>query len=287
MRRAATGLTLLMIAGLVVSAPAAAQEVVPVTDLPRQTHVHGLAVDPVDASFLFIATHHGFYRVGPDGLAERISIVQDFMGFTPHPTAIGTMFASGHPANGGNLGLIVSNDGGRTWAQRSPGANGPVDFHMMALSRADPDVIYGVFGALQRSVDGGFTWRIVGSLPAQTVDLAASSIDPNTLYAAAVGGLFKSEDAGATWTTLFEGAPVSLVEVGPNGELYAFALGRGLLFSAFEGGDLETIVTNLGQRYLSHLAIGDTDNQKLFAADQFNEVLVSNDGGRTWRSFGR
>ena len=37
----------------------------------------------------------------------------DYMGFIPHPTDPSLLFASGHPAGGGNLGFIVSNDGGK------------------------------------------------------------------------------------------------------------------------------------------------------------------------------
>lgn len=158
---------------------------------------------------------------------------------------------------------------------------------MLTVSGADPDVIYGAFGSLQRSVDGGFTWMVVGNLPAQTVDLAASARDSDTLYAATVGGLFKSADAGATWASLFEERLSPLSKLAPNGEFYAFVLGRGLLFSAFEGGKIQIIATDLGQRYLAHLAVDGTGDQTLLAADQFSEILVTRDGGRTWRAFGR
>ncbi|MGV8838841.1 MAG: exo-alpha-sialidase [Bauldia sp.] len=264
---------------------AEAQDAIPVAAFPGQTHVHGLAIDPTDPSFLFIATHHGLYRSGPDGQAELVSVVQDFMGFSPSPDAR-TIFASGHPATGGNLGLIVSNDNGRTWVQRSPGLNGPADFHMLAVSRADPKVIYGVYGGLQRSSDAGLTWTASGQVPTQTVDIAASAIDPNRIYAAAVGGLFVSADAGASWTPLVEGAPVSVVELGPNGELYAFALGQGLLVAANENAPLEAIPTDLGPLYLIHLALDPTNIQRIFAADQAGEILVTDNRGQTWRRFG-
>jgi photosystem II stability/assembly factor-like uncharacterized protein len=265
---------------------ASAQDTIPVAAFAGQTHVHGLAVDAADPGFLFIATHHGLYRAGSDGIATRVSVVQDFMGFSPSPVDGRTMFASGHPAAGGNLGLIVSSDGGRTWAQRSPGLQGPADFHMLAVSRADPNVIYGVFGGLQRSNDAGVTWAMAGQVPPRTVDIAASAVDPNRIYAAAVGGLFVSTDAGATWAPLVEGAPVSLVELGPGGELFAFALGRGLLVAPTEREPMQAIATDLGELYLTHLAPDPTRSDLLFAADQFNEVLMSEDGGRSWRRFG-
>jgi hypothetical protein len=114
-----------------------AAETVAVSDLSTLTPIHGLAVDRRDPSRLLIATHHGLFRIGADGKAERLSPVQDFMGFTPHPSNPSRLYAGGHPAQGGNLGFIASDDQGRIWSQASPGANGPVDFHQMTVSPAD------------------------------------------------------------------------------------------------------------------------------------------------------
>jgi hypothetical protein len=165
-----------------------ATEVMTMGEFQRHTHIHGLAVDGKDPFKLLIATHHGLFRAGPDGKAERISEVQDFMGFNPHPKEPNTLYASGHPARGGNLGFIASADQGRTWRQISPGVNGPVDFHQMTVSPADPKTIYGSYGGLQVSQDGGQTWKLVGPAPEKLIDLASSAKDANTLYAATEGG---------------------------------------------------------------------------------------------------
>lgn len=92
-----------------------AAEPLSVTELTRQTHVHGLAVDRADPSRLYLATHHGLYAIGQDGTATLVSEDRnDYMGFTPHPSDVTTLYASGHPAGGGNLGVLASKDGGRT-----------------------------------------------------------------------------------------------------------------------------------------------------------------------------
>src|SRR3546814_9243858 len=58
-----------------------------VSDLTGETHFHGIAVDPRNPDRLYLATHHGFFAVGPDGVAQQISETEDdFMGFTPHPS---------------------------------------------------------------------------------------------------------------------------------------------------------------------------------------------------------
>src|SRR5262245_38144593 len=210
-----------LMTALSMTAQPARAERVPLATLDRQTHYHGIAVDPADPSRLYLATHHGFYLVYPDGTAERISVVQDFMGFTPHPTDPSILYASGHPSSGGNLGFLLSADGGATWSQVSPGYNGPVDFHQMDVSPADPQVIYGNYGDIQVSRDAGKTWQMAGPAPQGLISLAASAQDANRIYAGTEGGLLVSDDAGATWRkAAFEGEIVTMVTTGPDGALY-------------------------------------------------------------------
>lgn len=281
----------ILLGGLALSAALAAglvarAEPIPVSQLKQQTHIHGLAVDRHDPENLLIATHHGLFRAGPDGEAERISVVQDFMGFTPHPSDPGTLYASGHPADGGNLGFIASTDGGANWNQVSPGEGGPVDFHQMTVSPADPTVVYGAFGGLQVSRDAGKTWSIAGPLPEQLIDLAASARDADMLYAATESGLLVSKDAGETWQAAVKGSPVSLVEVTPDGTLYAFVLGQGLMRSEEERMDLVPIGADWGDRILLHLAIHPADKERIFVASHEGEILVSDDGGASWTGLG-
>jgi hypothetical protein len=62
----------------------------------------------------------------PPGPATMMKVRADKpngrMGFTPHPTNPSILYASGHPAGGGNLGFIASEDGGRSWSQAKDGA---------------------------------------------------------------------------------------------------------------------------------------------------------------------
>ena len=261
-------------------------ELMPVSQLASHTHIHGLAVDRQDPAFLLIATHHGLFRAGTDGQAERISVVQDFMGFNPHPNDPTRLFASGHPAEGGNLGFIASTDGGSSWTQISPGANGPVDFHQMTVSPADPQRIYGAYGNIQVSRDGGRTWEIAAPAPEGLIDIAASAEIPDKLYAATKSGLLVSTDGAKSWNPILEGVPVALVEVTSEGTLFAFILGRGLIRSAEAPLDFATVNSDWGSRILLHLAIDPTDPERLFAATEASQVLMSTDGGQSWRPMG-
>lgn len=261
---------------------------VPLSELEVSTHIHGLAVSRADPSRLLIATHHGLYRAGPDGTAELISKVQDFMGFNAHPADPDMLYASGHPADGGNLGFIASEDGGKTWRQISPGVDGPVDFHQMTVSPADPGRIYGAFGDIQVSGDSGRIWSIAGPAPEGLIDLAASSNSADTLFAATETGLLVSKDAAKTWTGVLEGSPVTMVEVAPDGTVYAFVLGQGLMRSDQEDPlALEAVSTGFGDGYLLHLAVDPSDPRRLFAATGEGDILQSSDRGVTWSEMAR
>ncbi len=267
--------------------PAAAQTMA-LADLRSKTHIHGISVDPRDGSRLYIATHHGFFVVSPDGQATRISRdTNDYMGFTPHPTDPSVLFASGHPAGGGNLGFIVSNDGGQNWRQLSKGARGPVDFHQMDVSKADANVIYGAFGGLQVSHDGGKSWKLTGPLPEGLIDLAASAVATDRLYAATKGGLLYSKNAGTAWQPAHLRLSVAtMVQTGHKGEVYAFIVGLGLLRTQEPELRWEIVSKSFGDRYLIHLAVDPGDPRRLYVVTNKKEVLASKDGGITWAELG-
>jgi photosystem II stability/assembly factor-like uncharacterized protein len=258
-----------------------------VEELPQYTHIHGLAVDASDPSRLLLATHHGLFVASENGTIEQVSEhAHDFMGFTPHPTDPSTLYASGHPQGGGNLGFVASEDGGRTWPQLSQGVHGPVDFHQMDVSKADPDVIYGAYRGLQVSRDGGHSWQIVGPAPEGLIDLAASARDPDTIYAATETGLQISMDGGQSWfPTRLTGAPVALIEVDADARMFAFVLGSGLMRSSEGWPTWETLSADFGDRILLHLALDPSNPDRLYAATHHSEVLASNDGGKTWSLF--
>ena len=132
-----------------------------------------------------------------------------------------------------NARLLVSDDGGRRWAERPP----PEPLVDLAIDPRDPDRVVasgqrGLFaspsagrgwrpltdqragllawtdeglvlvdgaGRVHRSGDGGASWKAVGELGGQPAALAAHG---NELYAGLHTNAVKvSRDAGATWTT--------------------------------------------------------------------------------------
>ncbi len=287
------GAVALAVAGALFLADPVAAEETTLARLAKETHVHGIAVDATDASRFYLATHHGLYSIGPDGRAERISRNRDdLMGFTPHPTDPATLYASGHPAGGGNLGVTVSTDGGRNWRKLSGGVDGPVDFHQMDVSRADPRVVYGVHGGLQKSVDGGASWKRVAPPPPGLIDLAASSRHPDTLYAATQQGLLTSMDGGVNWQSFYPArAPATMVQVAGDGEVYAFVVGTGLIRASERDPRWLVASDRFGDDIILHLAVAPGDPRRIYAvavnpATHSQAILASRDGGGDWARLG-
>lgn len=285
--RRTSGLIAVWVAVLLLGGPASGEGSMDVTELRLHTHIHGLAADPADPLRLFVATHHGLYVADQSGRAKLVSPVQDFMGFVLSPGDGQTLYASGHPAEGGNLGVMVSTDGGATWRQISPGADGPVDFHQMTVSPADPRVMYGAYGYLQVSRDGGSTWAKVGRAPTDLIDLAAAASDRDRVYAATESGLLVSSDGGISWQPAgFEGEPVTMIEAA-HGRLYVAVLGGGLMvaedvdeprWSKFSDGPGGVVL---------HFAAGPERSGRFYVADHRSTLFTSADGGASWRQLGR
>lgn len=267
------------------AAPAMAQDTLPLSDLMSATHVHGIGPGSGGADSLTLATHNGLWAVD---LASRTATrlggsLDDFMGYSAVLTSPGTAFASGHPATGGNMGVIRTDDAGQSWSHVSDGLDGPVDFHNMEVSRADPKVIYGIGHdrRVQRSTDGGVTWEATGEAPEKLIDIATAPGDSAQLYAATEGGLFLSPDGGVSWQPVIEGVPVSTIDAAADGIIRAVDLSQGLVIIG-GGGEIARVSGELPDGYLLFLATTSVDPLRLAALSAKGRLVVSEDGGASW-----
>lgn len=262
-------------------------------------HIHGLAIDRRDASVVYIATHTGLVRLKAGTAPAWVGTQRfDFMGFTAHPSEAGVVFASGHPDvptyrrdQVGNLGLLVSRDGGQTW--QSVALRGQADFHAMTYSPRDGGQLFGwsVAGEPGLYRVSTATWK-VERLAARGVDkviaLAASTDPRGPLLAGTASGLRVSRDGGATWTAvaaLPAGAPVTAVVYHPTDarRVYAYVhkAGGGLHRSRDGGATWEAtgLMTGADTPVIA-LAAGRGDEVAI--ATTAADVARSKDAGSTW-----
>lgn len=78
-----------------------------------------------------------------------------------------------------------------------------------------------------------------------------------------------------------------MIEVAPDGRLYAFVLGRGLLTSAEDPLDFRTLGGDWGDGFLLHLAVDPDNPERLFGSTEVGVILASPDGGESWTTFAK
>lgn len=257
----------------------------PQNEVAKIVHAHGIGVDIEDRSRVYVATHHGLLQLANGELSRVGESHDDMMGFSVDPRIPKRLYRSGHPMNGGNSGFQISEDGGKTWRMLSAGVNGPVDFHAMAVSPADPKVIYGWYaGALQISEDSGTTWRIAKDGIA-IAGLIADPSDSNSVYALTRQGIQVSRDKGKAWEAVFsELGPVSALAVHANGEMLAFT-SKGLMWSTDRGLLWSPLAELFSGDQIQQFALEPGGSRTLYALTSGSKVYKSSDFGTVWEKF--
>ncbi|MEO3781192.1 F510_1955 family glycosylhydrolase [Micromonospora sp. B11E3] len=236
-------------------------------------HVHGLGVDPADG-VLYVATHHGVFRVTDSGAARVGDRRQDTMGFI----VIGPneFLASGHPAPGedgpAHLGLMHSGDAGRSWQVLSLG--GKADFHLLRVSGG---VVYGLdstSSALMATVDRT-SWQTRSRIAAY--DLVVDPNQPDILLAATEQGISRSDNGGRTWS--LNGGPRLLqLYWSPRGLLAVVA--DGTLLRSTDSGASWTPTGGRAPAAPAALAVHD---DVVYLATEDGRLLRSGDVGLSWQ----
>lgn len=251
-------------------------------------HIHGLGIDPSDHNILYIATHGDFYQSINGGPPIKVDKERaDYMAFNAPPSTGIPLYASGHPSTGGNTGLIKSTDGGKTWESVAKVLDPPVDFHAMAISKSEPNIIMGFDSAgrgLFKTTDGGKTWDTL-QYPDYVSTLAISPLDSQIVFAGTGKGIFRSDDGAETWTQLdeYKGITILAMAFDENGVLYSSNLYTGLSRSSDLGKRWETIK---GPDLTITSITVDSQNKIIYVAgyapEGYQEVFKSFDDGMSW-----
>ena len=236
-------------------------------------HIHGLGVAE---GALYIASHNGLFQA-PRGSQEPKQVDpsgRDVMGFSV--VSADRFVGSGHPGplerGPSNLGLIESQDGGKTWENIS--LLGEVDFHVL---RTAGKLVYG-FDASEGfmvSSNGGREWD-KRNVPAAMFDLAIDPRDPQRLVAATEAGLLASGDGGKRWRPVNQQL-AGLLAWPQRNELFLVD-GEGRIQRSSDGGRSFTETGNAGGQPAAFIA----SQGDLYVALPDGSVKRSADGGKSW-----
>ena len=249
-----------------------------------------------------------------------------------HIVWVGTGEGNGRNSSSWGAGVFRSTDSGGTWEY--VGLKDSHDIPALAVDPRDPDVCYvaalgHLWGAneergVYKTTDAGKTWTPVLQIDENTgaCDVRIDPSDPDTVYAAMYmrrrtawsmmsggpeGGIYKSTDAGATWTKLAGGLPnqtgrigldihakdpkvlYAVIESDEGGwgpDSYDNRQKVGGVFRSDDSGENWTRVSELNFRpfYFSKVRVDPVDDQRVYLLGW--GLAISDDGGRNFRAGG-
>jgi photosystem II stability/assembly factor-like uncharacterized protein len=173
------------------------------------------------------------------------------------------------------LGLMVSDDAGRSWRPLSLG--GQVDFHVIRVGNRLTYGVDAISGSLLVSDDSATSWS-VGQPPKPLFDLAVDPDDERHLVAAADDGLYRSRNRGSRWRAI-RNAPAGLLAWPRIGSRVLYVATRnGALHRSDDGGRGWRRAGRLSGKPAAMTAHG----SEIYVALDNGVIEVSRDGGRTW-----
>ncbi|MCG8699609.1 MAG: putative Ig domain-containing protein, partial [Bacteroidales bacterium] len=221
-----------------------------------------------------------------------------------HPAEANTIFASAYPG-----GIYKSLDYGKNWTEHNFGipsfeVDDPLreGYYAIDINAKDPDIMYlGLYKkGVYRSFNGGDTWYPINGTHwemghATITSLVSDINDENTVYAGTLNGVYKTVNAGSSWSEFNTGMgkkEIRSLTMNPNGELHAGTKGNGLYtlqgneWFANNGfgnwGISWPMWDNRPMYQYTSLLIHPNDNNRLMLGTFPQGIHVSEDGGHTW-----
>jgi photosystem II stability/assembly factor-like uncharacterized protein len=200
-------------------------------------------------------------------------------------------------------GVFKSTDGGRTWTDTDFPARSERGLQHARLAAAEDGSLLAAAGAaLMRSDDGGETWTHLASLP-PGFEVASLAVSPAFAEdgVVLVGGntagrrILRSTDRGDSWEEALDAAALEVQyaaelpgiafspDFAADGTAYAWLQDGGLLRSTDRG--MSWSLAWASDAYLQSMAAAPSGG-RLYAGTLYGGLLVSGDGGNTWRDVG-
>ena len=263
-----------------------------------------IAFAPTQPDLLFLAAPSGPLYRSEDGGASWIDIsthvppstIWGEIAVSPFDADVVVAGVAGESPNGPAV-VLLSSDGGDTWAETSAGLGGQrvlrIAFDPLVPGRLFAGTAFGTDAGVHRSDDGGLTWtRTTASFG--HVGINALAIDPTNssrVIAGSPDGTLRSTDGGDTWTLTPGESFRSFSWSGDDPSVVYAADGNpfvshdgGVTFtplstppSAYGGYDLVAVdPTDVDHVYMS------ADIQCEYGLFDTGAIFESLDGGATW-----
>ncbi len=205
-------------------------------------------------------------------------------------------------------GVWRSNDYGQTWATSSD--NFPsLSVADIAINPIHPDTIYAATGdgygyevdgyhnfwgglytaGIMMSTDSGNTWNTTGFSYLQTdknlvTQLLIHPTHPNVLLASTRQGIFRSADAGLTWTNVHPGNMFKMIFRPGQPDTIYVSQDNALLVSYNRGANWQVLNSAIQNRV--SIAVSPAAPKDIWIMDSTGNIQLSQDGGQNFNSIG-
>jgi photosystem II stability/assembly factor-like uncharacterized protein len=181
-----------------------------------------------------VVAGHLVFQASRDGGATWAPIAADLPSLDIHAFARSLDDPSRMWAYLAGGGVYESTDSGSRWTRVFDGHV----IQLASLREDDSDVLIGIdpFKGLVRSPDGGRTWQVAGAPPSSPVTSLAVTRDGGALVIGGPDGLYRSDDAGATWRQVFRGQAVLAAAISDDGSAVAVVDEDTLFYRSDDGG---------------------------------------------------
>ena len=232
------------------------------------------------------------FPVNVSGQVDGMGRVSQLKFHVSNPARVYAVSASG--------GLFISSDTGRTWAP-TPGtevlpttscSSVCIDYtndNILYLSTGDQNYYNDSYG-IYKSTNGGITWSPanvnIGNRMA--VEIIMDPLNHNNLVAATTDGIWRTTNAGASWTQTLVGGAFKSMKQRPGSNNVLYASTASLFYRSTNMGATWTNITagvvvppaNDGTR----IAVTPADTNLVFlgTTDGYGEILRSTNGGTSF-----
>jgi len=198
------------------------------------------------------------------------------------------------------MGVFESEDGGDTWTKRMAGMKEILMVVTLAIDPFRPDIMYaGTSGGVYKSSDRARTWTKVhqGMISSDVLSSGRALmvntvlIDPqrpDTVYAATLNGLYKTEDGAWSWTRTGQDLPdqmISALALDPSWPGTLYVAGRQGVFKSIDGGRTwQGKNAGLASLNVRSLALSPEDPKTVYLGTNGSGLYRSRDGGETWET---
>ena len=266
--------------------------------------VNEMVIDPDNPNVLIAATRDGIYRTADAGAtwARTLGTTSGWDGkeVVMDPSNSNTVYAAlGYPWGNANNGIYKSTDNGVTWTILTSGlpASTTMGRISLTLSASSPNTLYAGIAhtinngssllGIYRTTDGGSNWTLQSNTPnhynGQGWYNNVIAVDPTNASIVYSGGtnIYKSTNAGVTWSTITNGIHVDFHAIAFNGGTVYVGCDGGLYKSTTGGSSWTSINSGLTTFQFYKMGSDFNNTNRAMGGTQDNGTKEYN-GTTTW-----